>query len=339
MYIGLLVCLLTGVAATWLGDLQHFVSAPIIGLVFGVVAGNFLKTDAEFKKGPAFASKYLLKTGIVIAGATMNFMEVVGVGAQALPFIVFNIVLSFIVVFFAGKRLMASDNTKTLIGGGVAICGGTAIATLASVIKAKGDEIAYAMASIFLFDLLAALVIPYAASAIALAPEKYALLGGLAICDTSSVVAAGASYNSLMGSAATAVTSGISGGDLSVIVKLCRTTMLVPLTLIVMAVHISKPGTEADKSFSWSKIGKAFPIFILGFILLAVANTVGLVPASLMPWLKQIYKFFITLALVGIGFKIKLADAFKKGAKPILLGGITWASITASTVLLITFFG
>ena len=230
-YFAIIVCVAIAVIATYLGGLQNIVGAPMIGLFIGMLIVNLLPTvDKDFKKGTTFAGKKFLNIGIILAGATLNFSQILGYGAKALPLIIFNICLSFTVAFFVGKKLNLSDNTCTLVGGGTSICGGTAIATLSSIIKAKETEIAYAMTSIFLFDILAALVYPYLAGALNLTANQFGFLAGTAINDTSSVAASEATYNALHG----------LDLNLAITVKLTRTTMLIALAVIFTILAIVK---------------------------------------------------------------------------------------------------
>ena len=334
-YLAIVVCVIIAIIATYLGGLQNVIGAPMIGLFISMLIVNFLPTvDKDFKKGTTFAGKKCLNIGIILAGATLNFTQILGYGAKALPLIIFNICLAFSVAFFVGKKLNLSSNTCTLVGGGTSICGGTAIATLASIIKAKETEIAYAMTAIFLFDILAALVYPYLAGALNLTANQFGFLAGTAINDTSSVAAAEATYNALCG----------VDLNLAITVKLTRTTMLIALAVIFTVLAIRKQAKDNTTAAEQASVGqtvlKVFPWFILGFLLMAVLNTVGLFSHinGLSKLFKVGYKFFITVALAGVGFKIQFKDLFTKGVKPIILGGCTWLALAASSMLFIHLF-
>ncbi len=334
MIIGLSICAVMAIAATWLAGLQHYIGAPMLGLFLGVIVSNLWPVSAEVQKGTKYASGKLLKFGIILAGSTLNFMSILGVGMQALPLILFNICLSFTVALLIGRRLKTSTNTGILVGGGTAICGGTAIATLTSIIKAKEEEFAYAMAAIFFFDIFSATMWPYAAMAMHLTPEQYGILGGLAISDTASVTAAGVTFDGLMQGAVGI--NGMTGGQLAVVVKLVRTTMLifVAMAAVIWMLRESKKSGSTEQQLSMKEqMLKSFPYFVLGFLALAICKTFGLIPASVAPWLSKGNKFFITMALVGVGYKIKLNELFKKGLKPILLGGCTWLAVAATTLI------
>lgn len=352
MIFGLIVCLVAAAAATFLAGLQHWVGGPMLGLVIGILLANLLPGAfvSKCKKGAAFSSKVILRAGIIITGGTLSFTTIVGAGSSALPYIILSICFAFITACIVGKYLIpVTTNTRILVAGGTSICGGTAIATLAGVLDADEDEMAYAMAAIFLFDLFATLIWPYVALGMDFSPEQFSVLAGIAINDVASVTAAGATFDSLMGAAAISADGVTTGGELAVVVKLTRVVMLVFVALAVMIWSIWNKGKggetqqEGGKS-AVSKIISAFPVFILGFLGLAIVNTfvdfsgIVLFGTTLAKLMKTVSKFCITMALVGVGAKINLKDMLKKGVKPVLLGGCTWLIVAIFTFSYVTFF-
>ena len=351
MYLGIAVCCLIGVAATWLSGLQHIIGAPMIGMFLGILLANWSSPNflGKIKAGAAFSSKVILRLGIILCGGTLSFATIVGAGAGALPYIILSIIFAFITACLVGKYLIrVSTNTRIMVAGGTSICGGTAIATLAAVLDADEDEMAYAMTAIFLFDILATLMWPYVALALKLSPSQFSILAGIAINDVASVTAAGATYDALLGPAAISA-SGVTGGDLAVVVKLTRVVMLVFVALAVMGWSIwskrrVQTGQSMDASGSARKIVKAFPVFILGFLGLAILNTivdfsgVNLFGITLAAFLKKANKYLITVALAGVGCKINLRELFTKGIRPVLLGGCTWGIVALATFTYVTVF-
>lgn len=333
MLMGLGACVALAYISTFLGGLQHIVGAPMIGLFLGAIAGNIKPAKGDYKKGTTYASKKFLKFGIILAGATLNFNAIVQTGGSAIPLIITNICMSFATALFVGKMLGVSLNTRRLVGSGTAICGGTAIATVSPIINAKDDEMAYALTAIFLFDVFAALAFPFIAQNLNFTPEQFGLLAGTAISDTSSVVAAGDTFAKLIGVA--------SAAELPVIVKLTRTTFLVVVAVVFTIVMVNEKRKEAQLASANGAVGTTnepeksfvkivmdvFPWFILGFLLMAILNTFGVFPEVTEPFFKKGYKFLVTTALVGVGYKINIKDLFTKGVKPMILGGLTWAAV------------
>ncbi|HLR34301.1 MAG TPA: putative sulfate exporter family transporter [Tissierellales bacterium] len=331
----IIVCVLIAILATYLAGLQNVIGGPMIGLLIGMLIVNVIpRWDDEFRAGTSFVGKKFLNLGIILAGATLNFNEVIGYGAKALPLIIFNICLSFAVARLIGKKLEVTNNTSTLVGGGTSICGGTAIATISSIIEAKEKEIAYAMTAIFLFDVLGAILYPYLAGAINLTANQFGILAGTAINDTSSVAAAEATYNLLHG----------ADFNTAITVKLARTTMLIPLALIITTIKVRKKSKENVNGVEEKSIGRTvldvFPWFILTFLIMAILNTFNVF--SIIPgadkFFSKSYKFLITAALAGVGFKIQFKDLFTEGVKPMILGGCTWVSLFISSMLFIHLF-
>lgn len=352
MLFGLIVCFVAAVAATFLSGLQHWVGGPMLGLVIGILLANLLPAAfvQKSKKGAAFSSKLILRAGIIITGGTLSFTTIVGAGSSALPYIILSIIFAFVTACLVGKFLIpVTTNTRILVAGGTSICGGTAIATLAGVLDADEDEMAYAMAAIFLFDLFATLIWPYVALGMNFSPEQFSVLAGIAINDVASVTAAGATFDSLLGAAAISADGVTTGGELAVVVKLTRVVMLVFVALAVMIWSVwskgkSEPQDNAGGKSAVSKIVSAFPVFILGFLGLAVVNTfipfsdIAIAGTTLAKLMKTVSKFCITMALVGVGAKINLKDMLTKGVKPVLLGGCTWLIVAIFTFSYVTFF-
>ena len=349
MFPGIALCLILGVAATWLGGLQHVVGAPVIGMFLGILLANLAGGNlvVRCKSGAAFSSKVILRLGIVLAGGTLSFATILGAGGSALPYILISIAFAFLTACLIGKYMIkVTPNTRILVAGGTSICGGTAIATLAAVVDADEDEMAYAMTAIFFFDILATLMWPYVALGLNLGPQKFSILAGIAINDVASVTAAGATYDALLGAAAV-MPDGVTGGELAVVVKLTRVVMLIFVALAVMVWSCWSKSRQSGKVASGldlKKIGKAFPVFILGFLALAVINTavdfssVSLLGTTLAAILKTANKFFITVALVGVGCKINLRDMVTRGVRPVLLGGCTWLAVAVVTLSYVLFF-
>lgn len=327
----IILCLIIGVVVTFLAGLQNYVGGPMIGLIIGMIIVNLMpKIDPEFKAGTSFVGKKFLNLGIILAGATLNFKQVLGYGAKAIPLVLINLCLAFTVANFVGKRLRLSKNTRTLVASGTTICGGTAIATISGILKAKEEEIAYAMTAIFLFDVLAALSYPYLAGAIGLSQNQFAFLAGTAINDTSSVAAAESTYNAL---------NGLNLNN-AITVKLARTTMLIPLALVITVLKVRESSSSNANISMAESFKKSFPMFIFVFLIMALLNTIGVF--NILPDDGKIfgpaYKFFITVALAGVGFKIQFKDLFTKGIKPIIAGGLTWVVVATSSMIFIHLF-
>ena len=338
--VAVVLCVAIGILAQNSAGLQKaafgrvVVGGPMLALVVSMIACNILpRLSKGFKDGTSYCAKKFLNWGIIATGGTLSFAAILGTGVRALPLIIANIFISFFVAIWIGRKVLkVSDNTATLVGGGTCICGGTAIATLSRIIKASAEEIAFAMAAIFLFDTLAAFVYPYIISGLGFTPGQFAFIAGTAINDTSSVAGAQATYQAIIGDPE-------YQGALNV--KLVRTTMLIFVALawtFIKSAQAKRSGEAAATDSALAVVQKTFPLFILAFAAMAVLNTIGFFSADGVKLLGKAGKYLFAAALAGVGFKIRFSDVFSKGVKPITLGGITWACVAISSFLFAIIF-
>ena len=240
---------------------------------------------------------------------------------QNLLGILFTLCAAFITSYGLGKLMGISSNLKTLIGVGTAICGGSAIAAISPIIEADDMDIAYAISTIFLFNVIAVLIFPPLGHLLGLSDKAFGLWAGTAINDTSSVVAAGYAYSNAAGAYAT-------------IVKLTRTTMIIPISLIfsfVVAYKKKKAAKEDSKvNYSFKKI---FPWFIIWFLVASLLNTLGVFSVSSVHYINIVGKFMIVMALTAIGLNSNFKKMLKTGVKPMVLGVMVWFMVSVVSLL------
>lgn len=340
---GILLCAVIAGIATFIASLSigsfsfELIGAPVLSILFGMfislVFPRFSKRDI-FSGGIKFSSKKILQWAVIILGFSLNLGTIAKVGGKSLPVIISTVAISLVTSFILMKVMKIKPKTACLIGVGSSICGGSAIAATAPVIDADDDDVAQSISVIFLFNILAALIFPTLGQAIGLGTEGFAVFAGTAVNDTSSVTAAAATAENLYG------VSGILSA--AVTVKLTRTLAIIPITLALAFYRTKKAKVQGGEAASFS-FGKIFPWFILYFIAASVITTVvGLMPesgftsfyndtfVSIMKWLA---KFFIAMAMCGIGLNTNVVDLIKKGGKPIILGFCCWTAITLVSIV------
>ncbi|HHJ8719287.1 TPA: YeiH family protein [Streptococcus pyogenes] len=317
---GLLLCLLLALPAWYLGRLFPIIGAPVFAILLGMLLALFYHHRDKTKEGISFTSKYILQTAVVLLGFGLNLTQVMAVGMQSLPIIVSTVATALLVAYGLQKWLGLDVNTATLVGVGSSICGGSAIAATAPVIKAKDDEIAKAISVIFLFNILAALLFPSLGQLLGLSNEGFAIFAGTAVNDTSSVTATATAWDAIHHS---------NTLDGATIVKLTRTLAIIPITLGLSLYRAKKEhDIVTEEGFSLSK---SFPRFILFFLLASLITTLMTsfgVSADVFHSLKTLSKFFIVMAMAAIGLNTNLVKLIKTGGQAILLGAICWVAIT-----------
>lgn len=317
---GLALCLAIAVVAFALGRAMPIVGGPVFGIVIGMIVAMLVKPNAKFTPGIKFAGKQLLQLSIVLLGATLQLGEVVGSGLHSLPVMLGTLVITLAAAYAFGKLLGIDRDLRRLLGIGTAICGGSAIAALSSVIDVSEAEVAYAISTVFLFNIAAVLTFPWIGHLIGLSQQAFGLWAGTAINDTSSVVAAGFVY-------------GHAAGNQAVIVKLTRTTLIIPIVVFYAGKRIWKMRADGD-GIDW---GKIVPWFILWFVLAAVLNTAGAIPAAAHPAITELALFLIVVALTGVGLSANAQAIRAAGVRPLALGFLLWALIAVSSLAIAHF--
>ena len=315
------LCLVIAAVAWACGTQVQVVGGPVFGILFGMLLALALRgrDTAAFTPGIKFTSKYILQTAVVLLGFGLNLAQIAQVGATSLPVIASTIATSLIVAFVLCRAMHVPGKIATLIGVGSSICGGSAIAVTAPVIRAKDEDVAQAISVIFLFNVIAALVFPTLGGAIGLSDEGFGLFAGTAVNDTSSVAAAAAVWDGMH--------PGANTLDSATIVKLTRTLAIIPITLVLalwQARADRKAGGQGANAFS---LRRAFPTFVGLFVLASLATTLLPLPVELTGALKQLSKFLIVMAMVAVGLNTDLVKLVRSGGKPIALGACCWVAI------------
>lgn len=316
---GVALCFVLAVPATLLGRELPVIGAPVFAIIIGLLLANFKRPDA-YQPGITFTSKKILQYAIILLGFGMNLYEIMRVGSQSLLIIISTITTALIVAYIGSKAMNIDRDIATLVGVGSSICGGSAIAAAAPVIKASDEDIAQSISVIFLFNVVAAFIFPTLGMMLGFGDMGFGMWAGTAINDTSSVVAAGQTWASAKGSD-TAL-------NYATIVKLTRTLAIIPICM-GLAYLTSKRNSGAASSL---KIGSIFPMFIIYFVVAAVISTFA---ADQLPFLTQlpaVGKFMIAMAMAAIGLNTNLVKLIKTGGKPIALGFICWVCIALVSI-------
>lgn len=327
---GILLCLAIAVPSWFLGKAFPIIGGAVIAILAGMVVTLLLRDKSGVEPGIRFVSKKVLQWAVILLGFGMDLNVVVQTGRQSLPIIVCTISVSLLVAFFLRRWMQIPGKVATLVGVGSSICGGSAIAATAPVIDADEEEVAQAIAVIFFFNVLAALLFPALGQAIGFdttSGEAFGIFAGTAVNDTSSVTATAATWDSMwnLGSATL---------DKAVTVKLTRTLAIIPITLVLAFLRTRREKQDGGNRVDFKKI---FPFFILFFIAASIVTTVAVhfgVSASVFDPVKELSKFLIVLAMAAIGLNTNIVKLVRSGGKPIALGGCCWVSITAVSLLM-----
>lgn len=313
---GVVMTLVIAMVATIMGSKFPVIGSAIFAIIIGIIINNVILIPKKYEAGIKFSSKKILHYSIVVLGFTLSFQSIGIIGWKSLPIIIVTLCAAFLAVFLLMKLFKINEHLSILIGVGTAICGGSAIAATSPVIKAKESEVAFAISTIFLFNLLAVFIFPPLGHMMHMSQSTFGYFGGTAINDTSSVIAATSNY-------------GKTSLETGAVVKLTRTLMIIPVVLFFTYRTIRKEReVQTDTS-----IAKIFPWFIVWFVVASLISTIFNFSPMVISFFQQVALFLITMAMAGIGLNVNFNQFKQAGFKPVLLGLATWIVVIVTSLI------
>ena len=301
----LVVCLLVGYLPR-LSAFASWITPPValfLGLVFALLCGQ------AYPKFNKKVSKKLLQYSVVGLGFAMNLHASLASGKEGMMFTIVSVVGTMFIGMFIGRKVLkVNRDTSYLISSGTAICGGSAIAAVGPVIKAKESDMSVALATIFVLNAIALFIFPVLGELLGLTQQEFGMWAAIAIHDTSSVVGAGAAY-------------GEEALQVATTIKLTRALWIIPLALVTSFIFKSK-----DQKIS-------IPWFILWFIVAVLINTylLGSVPevGKVISGLAR-KGLIITMFFIGASLSTDVLKAV--GVKPLVQGVLLWLVISVGSL-------
>ena len=323
--LGVAICFTVAGLSVMLEELipGGLLGASIIALFMGTIINSFFH-PAWMKPALKFTSKRILKAAIVLLGASLSVSTIMSVGKMTFFVMIFTFAMCFGGGYFIRKLFGLNWKLSNLISAGTGICGGSAVAAIAPVIDADDKDIAFAMSSTFLFDMVMIALYPLMGKALGMSDIAYGIWAGTSVNDTASVVASGYAFSE-------------AAGDFATMVKLTRTIAIIPTVLVFAWIGTRIKQKELKTSGDGKKVNlfKIIPWFIGGFLLLAILNSVGVIPSALSGMMKTASKFLMVTALAAIGLNTSITDFKKAGLAPMFYGVTidTLVTLTALAVI------
>lgn len=322
--IGIAICFAVAFLSIMLEKLipGELLGSSIIALFMGTIINSFFHPD-WIKPALKFTSKRILKVAIVLLGASLSISTIISVGKMTFFVMIFTFAMCFGGGFFVRKLFGLNWKLSNLISAGTGICGGSAVAAIAPVIDADDKDIAFALSSTFIFDMVMVALYPIMGKALGMSDIAYGIWAGTSVNDTASVVASGYAFSD-------------AAGDFATMVKLTRTIAIIP-TVLVFAYIGTRVKQKELKTVSGGKkvnVLKIIPWFIGGFLALVIVNSIGLIPVGVSDVMKNISKFLMVTALAAIGLGTSITDFKKAGLSPMFYG-ITIDTLVTLTALVV----
>ncbi|GAB6176760.1 putative sulfate exporter family transporter [Desulfobaculum senezii] len=292
----------------------------ILAILVGIAIRNTVGVPNMLRPGLRF-STILTKTGIVVMGAKYSLAGLVTVGGQALGLIAFFLFASAVVLMWIGKKMNISTSLSACLAAGLSVCGVSATIAVAPAVNAKKEEMAYSIAVVLMFGLLALVVFPPLGQWLGLTDAQYGAFAGVGIINSAQVLAAGFGFSD-------------DAGVIAGVYNIGRVIFL-PFVVLMLTIMACQRSSElsCEPINKWQIIVSKFPVFVLGFLIVVLMNTAGMISDPAVKTAKTFMEWAFLLGFASIGLTTRLADLKAAGFTGVLVG-FTVASLKAGLALL-----
>lgn len=311
---GVLLIALFTCAAFYIGSAEVFralsISPMIIGIVLGMLYANSLRNHLPetWVPGIQFCSKKILRLGIILYGFRLTFQDVIAVGTAGILIDAVIVTVTILGGIAIGRLLKMDRDIALLTSIGSGICGAAAVLGAEATIRTKPYKTAVAVATVVIFGTIAMFIYPiaYRSGILGLSPEEMGIYAGSTLHEVAHAVGAG---NAM----------GEDIANVSIIVKMIRVMLLVPV-LLILGYWVARRATKDNATGEKGKV--AIPWFAIGFLAVIGFNSFNLLPQPVVDVINYIDTFLLTMAMAALGAETSI-DKFKKaGAKPFILAAI-----------------
>lgn len=285
--------------------------SPAIALLLGIVVTHFFGNPMAIYS-PKIV-QWLLQISVVGLGFGMQLKHVVTAGSASFGITVISIASTLLLGSFLGKWFKTDFKTSHLIACGTAICGGSAIASIAPVIRSTEKQTGLALGVIFILNAIALFLFPVVGHLLKLTQNEFGIWSAIAIHDTSSVVGAASSY-------------GTEALQIATSVKLARSLWIIPISIFTALLTSNKAGSIK------------IPYVIFVFLGVIIVQTYFPIPDFVNVKINSLSKIGLTITLFLIGSGLTKEMLFKVGVKPLFQGLLLWIFIASASLLAIMYF-
>ena len=312
------------VGVEWFGVDRSPVSPILLAILFGLAVRNTVGLPSVYEAGVQICLKRLLRVGVALLGIRLSLAAMGSIGLSALPIVIGCIASALLFVNWISRAVGLPPRLGTLIAVGTAICGNTAFVATAPVIGADEDETSYAVGTITVFGLIALVTYPFVAHTIFGGnPDLSGFFLGTAIHDTAQVVGAGLLYAQQYAAPETL--------DTATVTKLVRNLFMVAV-IPLMTILYHQSGSE-QKAAKKPKLSQMIPLFVFGFVAMAMLRTVGDLGntpfagllsdtqwESSIAFTTKVSSWCLTMAMASVGLGTNLKRLRSLGLKPLAAG-------------------
>ncbi len=328
---GFLSCAVIAVIAQGIAKFFPSIGAALFAIAIGVVCGNTFLNKPSFDAGTRFSERSLLEYSIVLTGATLMLSDILALGLNGLAFIACQMALTVTVAYWIGRKMGFGKKFSLLMGAGNAVCGSSAIATVSPVVKADSKDKGISITIVNVTGTILMVVLPVVTG----------ILYQHEVMHTSAMI--GGTLQSIGQVIASAQLVGGPVVETATIFKIIRIVFIVLVALVYSRMDAERddaPLFAKRESGERKEVKAGVPWFIIGFFIMAVLHSVGLIPAPLSQAAKLVSQQFEIIALAAIGMRVKFKDLVAEGPKAMLYGvSVGTCQVLFALVLIRVFIG
>ena len=322
---GVVLAVIIACLSSILASKLEYIEGVTWAIIIGMIVGNLFSLGTKFQAGINYTEKNILTYAIVLLGLNLNLLELEKMGWHTFAIILPTLIATILLGVFISLVSRFPLKLVLLLSIGNAVCGASAIAAAAPVIKADDDEIGVSIGIVNLLGTICIFVLPGLAHFLTLDQTQSSYLLGGVIQAVGQVVASGYSVSTLV-------------GDNAVLIKMLRVLMIGPVVLVLSYLFRQHDNTEpgtAKKKTSFAQV----PAYIIGFIICSILGTIFCDDQTLLPAFKFIGKCLLVTAMAGIGLKIKVRELARFGAGAFIIGALINVLQIIFIVILIEILG
>lgn len=300
---GFALCLVIGLAAAFVSE--HYGGPVILYALLMGMALNYLSSDGKCAAGIQFSAKTVLRFGIALLGARITVEQLLSLGLTPIVLVLVAVPATIGFGYLLGRKLGLKPANAILTGSSVGICGASAAIAVSAVLpqdKESEKNLLFTVVTVTALSTVAMILYPFIVSLFNFSPEASGVFLGATIHDVAQVVGAGYLISDEV-------------GDIATFTKLLRVAMLVPVVLVIAIISARYLRGE----FVEPKKGAVLPLFLVGFVLIVVLNSFGVIPKPVAGLIVETSRWCLVLAMVALGMKSSFKELAAVGWRPLAL--------------------
>lgn len=327
---GVLLCAVLAVIASAVQSVEEklighaIIEAIVVAILIGMVVRTIRAPEPRYEPGIAFSAKQVLEFAVFLLGASVNLPELLRAGPSLLAGIVIIVALALAFGYTMGRVFGLAPKLAILVATGNAICGNSAIAAVAPVIGANAEDVASSIAFTAVLGVVMVLGLPLLITPLTLSHYQYGVIAGMSVYAVPQVLAA-------------TFPVSVLSGEVGTLVKLVRVLMLGPVVLFFSLA--ARRVARASGTVQRLAIGKLVPWFIVGFIVLAVLRSTGLIPVAVAAPVRELSRLLTIVAMAALGLGVDVRAVARAGSRVSLTVMLSLAAMLLMSIGMILLLG